>query len=177
MGKYSSLAKRIEEENPQERGNTTTSNILNVNIDNIHSIRETNVDKPTSAIPKDTLQPPPPVESSQDGASGSEITVREAYKRPTTLRPTTLTTLFEDGEVTEGVEEVWRVVPRDPHRYTNLARRGASTRCIHGTTFDKCAVCSGYVRWLVGDEDRLRRAQANPETVRREFWRAVRGGV
>jgi hypothetical protein len=75
-------------------------------------------------------------------------------------------------------EEVWRFVPRDPHRYTNLARRDgvAVTRCIHGTTSDKCAVCSGYARWLITDEARIRRAEANPEAVRREFWREVRGG-
>ena len=50
-------------------------------------------------------------------------------------------------------------------------------RCIHGTTSDKCAVCNGYARWLIADEGRLRRAQVNPEVVRREFWQSVRGGA
>jgi len=48
--------------------------------------------------------------------------------------------------------------------------------CIHGTSVESCAVCSGYARWLANDEGRLRKAQSNPEAVRREFWRAVRGG-
>jgi hypothetical protein len=51
----------------------------------------------------------------------------------------------------------------------------AVVRCIHGTTPDACQVCNGYARWLIADEDRLRRAQARPEEVRREFWRSVKG--
>jgi hypothetical protein len=47
--------------------------------------------------------------------------------------------------------------------------------CIHKTTEDRCAVCSGYVRWLVADKERLRAAQAHPESTRREFWRQVWG--
>ena len=46
--------------------------------------------------------------------------------------------------------------------------------CIHGSTADKCAVCSGFVRWLIADEDRFTRGQSNPEVVRREFWREAR---
>ena len=49
--------------------------------------------------------------------------------------------------------------------------------CIHRLASDDCAVCSGYIRWLIADEDRFRRAQSNPESVRREFWRSVRGGA
>lgn len=66
-------------------------------------------------------------------------------------------------------------------RTTNLTNltipAGAASvvRCIHRMASDECAVCSGYVRWLIADEDRLRRMQANPEVVRREFWRSVRG--
>jgi hypothetical protein len=40
---------------------------------------------------------------------------------------------------------------------------------------DACAVCSGYARWSIADEVRLRKAQANPEAVRREFWRSESG--
>jgi hypothetical protein len=47
--------------------------------------------------------------------------------------------------------------------------------CIHGMKAHSCGVCSGYARWLIEDERRLRRAQASPEEVRREFWRSVRG--
>ncbi len=91
----------------------------------------------------------------------------------TSLRPTTLTTLIESEE-----EEVWVATDPDRRRYTNLSRKGtgAPVRCIHDTTSDECAVCSGYVRWLIEDEGRLRRAQADPEGVRREFW-AGRGGA
>ncbi len=53
----------------------------------------------------------------------------------------------------------------------------AVIRCIHRMASEECAVCSGYVRWLIADEGRLRRAQANPEGARREFWRAVNGGT
>ncbi len=91
----------------------------------------------------------------------------------TSLRPTTLTTLTESE-----IEEVWVATEPDRRRYTNLYRKGAGApvRCIHDTTPDECAVCSGYVRWLIEDEGRLRRAQADPEGVRREFW-AGRGGA
>ena len=63
---------------------------------------------------------------------------------------------------------------------TNLTETNPSpcavVRCIHGTTSHECAVCSGYVRWLMADEDRLRRAQGDPGTVRCEFWQLVRSG-
>lgn len=42
-------------------------------------------------------------------------------------------------------------------------------RCIHEMASGTCAVCSGYVRWLIAGEERLRRAQAGPEAVRREY--------
>jgi hypothetical protein len=51
----------------------------------------------------------------------------------------------------------------------------AVIRCIHDMSPDACGVCSGYARWLIEDEGRLRRAQAAPEEVRREFWRTKRG--
>ncbi len=89
----------------------------------------------------------------------------------TSLRPTTLTTLLPPEE------EVWVAAEPDRCRYTNLYRKGegASVRCIHDMPSDECAVCSGYARWLIEDEGRLRRAQADPEGVRREFWRTGRG--
>jgi hypothetical protein len=58
-------------------------------------------------------------------------------------------------------------------RTTNLTNL-TEVPCIHGHAEDACAVCSGYVRWLAEDEDRLRAAQTNPGAVRREFWRAIR---
>lgn len=51
----------------------------------------------------------------------------------------------------------------------------AVIRCIHNTTPDKCAVCNGYVRWLSADERRISRALRDPDSVRREFWREVKG--
>lgn len=35
----------------------------------------------------------------------------------------------------------------------------AVIRCIHRLPSEACAVCSGYVRWLIADEERVRRAQ------------------
>lgn len=175
MGKYTSLARRVEETEPQERGETSTSNILNVNINNIYSNRDRCIDKPLSDRPKDTLQGSQPVDTAQGAASGSKVGVAEVDERATTVRPTTLTTLFSESE---DVEEVWVAVSPDPHRYTNLARRErAAVQCIHRLNPDECAVCSGYVRWLIADEERFRRAQSNPEAMRREFWCLVRGGA
>ena len=67
----------------------------------------------------------------------------------TTIRPTTLTTLILDEK--------------------------AAVVCIHNIEPEECAVCSGYVRWLIEDDGRLRRATANPVVARREFWRSVKG--
>jgi len=85
--------------------------------------------------------------------------------------------LVESGEV----EERWHLVPQEG-KYTRLVRKfketqeNRSVRCIHDLTQDQCAVCSGYVKWLIAAESRLQRAQRDPEGVRREFWRDVRGG-
>jgi hypothetical protein len=73
----------------------------------------------------------------------------------TTLRPTTLTTLTLDEN--DETDEKALVV------------------CIHNLEPGECAVCSGYVRWLIEGEGQLRRATANPEEARREFWRSVKG--
>lgn len=143
MGKYTSLARRVEEVEPQRVVEHSTANILSVNIVNIHSNRDRVIDKPPSDLPKDTLQGSPSVEMSQEGASSSKGTAEAAENRPTNLRTTNLTNLTGS----------------------------ASVRCLHRMSSDKCAVCNGYVRWLVADEGRMRRAQANPEAVRREFWR------
>jgi hypothetical protein len=53
----------------------------------------------------------------------------------------------------------------------------AVIQCIHGISPSVCGVCSGYARWLAGDADRLRRAQTQPEEVRREFWRLMKGSA
>jgi hypothetical protein len=46
-----------------------------------------------------------------------------------------------------------------------------SARCMHGLTEDRCAVCSGYVRWLIaGGDSRITRAFEDPEGMRREYW-------
>jgi hypothetical protein len=41
--------------------------------------------------------------------------------------------------------------------------------CMHRVGADECAVCSGYVRWLIEDEARVLRARHSPTAVRREF--------
>lgn len=108
---------------------------------------------------------------SQSRTSGHKVGADGQKEQPTTLRPTTLTTLIEN----EAAEEVWTAVPAG-RRYTDLARKESPpVRCIHNMAPDDCAVCRGYARWLIEDEDRLRRAQANPDAARREFWRSVRG--
>jgi hypothetical protein len=106
----------------------------------------------------------------QGVATGAKGGLAAAENRVTNLRTTKLTNLLESGD-----EEVWVAAP-PRSRYTNLARQsGAAVRCIHDTTPDACAVCNGYARWLIADPDRLRRAQARPEEVRREYWRSARG--
>jgi|SRR5215204_501994 len=170
MGKYTSLARKVEEATPQKGGDAPVGDILSVNIVNIHGNRDSSISKPTSDRPEHTLKGYLSVESSQGVASGSEDTERAADKRPTTLRPTTLTTLFGDDGCRDEGEEVWTAVAPDPRRYTRLIRGSASTRCIHDMTPSKCAVCGGYVRRLLEDEARLRAAQANPEKARRAFW-------
>ncbi len=112
MGKYTNLARSLEESGPQEkRVNARLSN-NNVKINTIETIIEA-----------------APVASTGEGA--------------TPLRSYAV---------------------------------NAVVRCIHDTTPDKCAVCSGYARWLGSDEARLSRAQRDPEAARREFWREVKGG-
>ena len=102
---------------------------------------------------------------------GNELRCRGPKK---TLTPEVLAQLKEHKP-----EILKRLNPPAPESATPLRPPVVNTdvRCIHDTTSDKCAVCNGYARWLRADEDRLRRAQANPEGVRREFWQAVRGGV
>jgi hypothetical protein len=144
MGKYTSLARKEQEKEPQRRVTTPTDNILSVNIDNMHSNRDSVISKPTSDRPKDTHQVPPPVEMLQNVASGVNHDGEGRDKGATNLRTTNLTNL-------------------------------TAVACIHGMTEDRCAVCSGYVRWLVAHEGRLRAAQNNPEIVRREFWQSLKG--
>ncbi len=71
----------------------------------------------------------------------------------TTLRPTTLTTLIS-GEKDETDEK-------------------APVICIHNADPAACAVCSGYVRWLIEDDARLSAAQSNPEDTRRRYRESV----
>ncbi len=75
----------------------------------------------------------------------------------TTLRPTTLTTLKNEAQ-SEKAEKA-RVI------------------CIHELEPEECAVCSGYVRWLIEDEARLRAAHRNPERMRRRYRESLKGGT
>jgi hypothetical protein len=39
---------------------------------------------------------------------------------------------------------------------------------------DECACCSGFVRWVIKDEGRMRLLLSNPDKARQEFWRLVK---
>jgi hypothetical protein len=50
--------------------------------------------------------------------------------------------------------------------------------CIHALPPDGCAVCNGYVRWLIaGGDTRLAEARRNPEVARHRYWRLINGGL
>jgi hypothetical protein len=70
----------------------------------------------------------------------------------TTLRPTTLTTLIKSEK-----DEKLSVV------------------CIHSMDPQACALCSGYVRWLIEDEGRISAAKSNPEATRRRYRETLEG--
>lgn len=111
---------------------------------------------------------PERVESGEDkGNTQSNIygNINNTYKRidsnssvepngsVTTLRPTTLTTLIP----TEKNEKVPVV-------------------CIHNLAPEACAVCSGYVRWLIEDEARISAAKDNPEFTRCRYREMITEG-
>jgi hypothetical protein len=96
-------------------------------------------------------------------AEGGELRCRGSKK---TLTPEVLDQLKEHKP-----EILARLRPA-PKQTAAEVESDADIRCIHRLPSKECAVCSGYVRWLIADEERLRRAQNNPEAVRREFWRA-----
>jgi hypothetical protein len=78
----------------------------------------------------------------------------------TTLRPTTLTTLIPgENDENDGNGEKAPVI------------------CIHNVGPEACAVCSGYVRWLIEDDARLSAAQSNPEDTRRRYRETLEGGL
>ena len=74
----------------------------------------------------------------------------------TTLRPTTLTTLIPDER--DEIDEKALVI------------------CIHNVDQETCAVCSGYVRWLLEEDARLSAARSNPEATRRQYRKTLEGG-
>jgi len=75
----------------------------------------------------------------------------------TTLRPTTLTTLILNEK--DETDEKALVI------------------CIHNVDPEACAVCSGYVRWLIEDDARLSAARSNPEATRRRYRETLEGGA
>ncbi len=113
MGKYTSLARNLEESRPQVKGGNTRLSNTNVKINTIEKTEQ--------------LSPVPPIKDTATPLRGYAV--------------------------------------------------NAVVRCIHNTTPDRCAVCSGYARWLGSNEARLLRAQRDPEAVRREFWREAKGGA
>jgi hypothetical protein len=68
------------------------------------------------------------------------------------------------------------------HRDESASQDGAVTprqqerSCPHGLRPDECACCSGFVRWIVKDDGRMRLLFSNPDKARREFWRLVKEG-
>jgi hypothetical protein len=81
----------------------------------------------------------------------------ESSESVTTLRPTTLTTLIPDER--DEIDEKALVI------------------CIHNVDQEICAVCSGYVRWLIEDDARLSAARSNPEATRQRYQETVEGGA
>lgn len=73
----------------------------------------------------------------------------ESREPVTTLRPTTLTTLIPTQK-----------------------NEKAPVVCIHNLDPEACAVCSGYVRWLIEDEARISAAESNPG-VTRQLYRKI----
>jgi hypothetical protein len=82
--------------------------------------------------------------------------VDESSGSVTTLRPTTLTTFIPDER--DEIDE------------------NALAICIHNVDQETCAVCSGYVRWLIQDDARLSAARSNPEATRRQYRKTLEGG-
>ena len=155
MGKYTALARKYRDNRPQERGAASSINTFNVNMASIYSSRDNTLSKPTSDTPEQALEGSFSVESSQTYAScGEEV--------------------GEQGNELTNYEIKEFHVPNEFNPSSQRSEEGEVVSCIHGTTKDKCAVCSGYVRWLIADEERLRRAQSDSDGVRREFWRALR---
>jgi hypothetical protein len=83
---------------------------------------------------------------------------------------TSLAQKISEGELRKTSPSVVHPPPKDAAR-TPLRPNAVNAviRCIHRLTEDSCAVCSGYVRWLIANEGCLRRAQAKPEATRREY--------
>ncbi len=149
MGRYTDLARSLREQRAPDMEEGSTDDILNVNINNIHTNRENGVGTPIPPRPESTLQGSSSVKMPQGGASGDKDASRETDKLATNLRTTNL---------------------------TNLMKPAVGVRCIHGKAGEGCAVCNGYARWLIaGGAGRIEKARRNPEAVRREFWRAVIG--
>ena len=110
MGRYTERARRLRVDIPQDPEVPIRSIINNVKINNIHSNRDIEIDKPTSERPEDTLQCSSPVDSLQNCASSYEDEGAEHTNSDTTLRPTTLTTLFSEEA---GVTTLF--VPENPN--------------------------------------------------------------
>ena len=129
MGKYTSLARTLRKELVEAKFREDKGSSQKNTYVNIN-----NIDK--------NIDSSPPTEPS--------VTI-------TTLRPTTLTTLFSDEKGENGEK--------------------APVICIHSVTQNECAVCSGYVRWLMEDDSRISAARSNPEAARRLHREMLEGGL
>ncbi len=54
--------------------------------------------------------------------------------------------------------------------------RQRESLCHHGLCPDECACCSGFVRWVIKDEGRMRLLLSNPDKARRVFRRLANEG-
>jgi hypothetical protein len=166
MGRFTDLARRLREENPQVGDASLTSITNDVKINSIDSNRDRVIDKLTSEGPEDTVEGTSPVDSLQSGASGVEYVVAEASEEDTNVRITNLTNLSPGDAGDTNL------------RSTNLTNLTAPERCIHEMAPKKCAVCNGYVRWLIaGGAARIEEARNSPEASRRLYWRLIEGGA
>jgi|SRR5215208_1329890 hypothetical protein len=124
------------------------------------SLARTLRDEPEGAKPREDKGSPQKnkyvnIDNNDKGIGSNPPT--ESNRSVTTLRPTTLTTLILNEKDETGEK--------------------APVVCIHNIEPERCAVCSGYVRWLIEDDARLSAARSNPEATRRRYQETIEGGA
>jgi TubC N-terminal docking domain len=85
-------------------------------------------------------------------------------------------------QLKEHKAEILEQLQPPPHRDESASQesvvtpRGREHSCPHGLRPDECACCSGFVKWVIKDEGRMRLLLSNPDKARQEFWRLVKEG-